>query len=137
MSFGNNKNMKSQILKKNVFFLLPIICLLIISLFDMYEAKAISPLYKSAFKRQTMWIFLSIIAFAVTYKINFRLLYKKINLFYVLGLISLILVLFIGSTVNGASSWFKLGAFSIQPSEIVKFFFIIALAKMIAKETLL
>lgn len=41
----------------------------------------------------------------------------------------LILVLFIGNTVNGAKSWFNLGGLNIQPSEFAKIIIIIIIAQ--------
>jgi len=50
-------------------------------------------------------------------------------IFYVLSLMLLVLVLFIGSDIRGASAWIKIGSFSIEPVEFVKIALIILLAK--------
>ncbi len=50
-------------------------------------------------------------------------------LFYVFSLMLLVLVLFIGSDIRGASAWIKIGSFSIEPVEFVKIALIILLAK--------
>jgi rod shape determining protein RodA len=42
-------------------------------------------------------------------------------LVYGVGLASLVLVLFLGTNIKGATSWFTFGGFSIQPSEFAKF----------------
>lgn len=133
MNFVDNKNMKAKILKKNLQIILPILFLLMISLFDMYGASFVSPLYKNALGRQSVWIILGLIIFWMTYKVDMRLILKYSTLLYIAGIILLVLVLFIGKNINGAYSWFKIGPFSIQPSELFKFFYIIFLSKMIVK----
>ena len=50
-------------------------------------------------------------------------------IFYALSLFLLVLVLFIGSDIRGASAWIKVGSFSIEPVEFVKIALIILLAK--------
>lgn len=50
-------------------------------------------------------------------------------IFYFLVIAALILVLFLGDITNGATSWFEIGKFKLQPSEFAKFSTAIALAK--------
>lgn len=52
--------------------------------------------------------------------------------FYVFTLILLVLVLIFGSTVKGSTSWFQLGRFSFQPSELAKVGTIMALASFLS-----
>ncbi|MGB0929141.1 MAG: rod shape-determining protein RodA [Chitinophagales bacterium] len=53
-------------------------------------------------------------------------------LIYAFSLFFLILVLFLGSEISGSRSWFKLGFFNFQPSEIAKFATCLALAKYLS-----
>jgi rod shape determining protein RodA len=48
---------------------------------------------------------------------------------YLFSLLIMISVLFIGTEINGAHAWIKLGSFSIQPTEFCKFATALALAK--------
>jgi rod shape determining protein RodA len=48
------------------------------------------------------------------------------------SLLSLILVLIIGTTIKGSMSWFTIGRFSVQPSEFAKFFTCIGLASFLS-----
>jgi rod shape determining protein RodA len=48
------------------------------------------------------------------------------------SLLSLILVLIIGTTIKGSTSWFTIGRFSVQPSEFAKFFTCIGIASFLA-----
>lgn len=52
---------------------------------------------------------------------NYRIWTNFAPLWYALSILLLILVLFIGKKIGGARSWFGLGGFSLQPSEVGKF----------------
>ncbi len=52
---------------------------------------------------------------------NFKLWTNFAPLWYFLSLCLLIGVLFIGKKIGGARSWYSLGGFSLQPSELAKF----------------
>jgi rod shape determining protein RodA len=52
---------------------------------------------------------------------NYRIWTNFAPLWYALSILLLILVLIIGKKVGGARSWFGLGGFSLQPSELGKF----------------
>ncbi len=49
-------------------------------------------------------------------------------IFYLISIILLIIVIFIGKTTNGATNWLDLKVFQLQPSEVAKIFLIITLA---------
>ena len=51
---------------------------------------------------------------------------------YALSILSLIAVLFIGKKVSGATSWFSIGGFSLQPSEFAKFATCLAMASYLS-----
>jgi rod shape determining protein RodA len=54
---------------------------------------------------------------------------------YALTNLSLLAVVFMGVTANGAQSWINIGSFNIQPSEFAKVGLIITLAALLHKET--
>ena len=61
-----------------------------------------------------------------------KFLYNNAYIFYIIGVILLILVLFIGKEVNNAKCWFVIPYIgSFQPSEFMKVFLIITLSRMI------
>jgi len=61
-----------------------------------------------------------------------KYLYNNAYIFYIIGIILLILVLFFGTEVNNARCWFKIPLLgTIQPSEFMKIFLIITLSRMI------
>lgn len=77
------------------------------------------------------------IGFILAYFIMFignEFLYKNVWIFYMLGVISLILLLFFGTPINNAKCWFVIpGIGNFQPSEFMKIILILTLAIMINK----
>ncbi len=123
--------MKNTSLRKNLSLLIPVGMLLILSLLDMYGASFTSGLYSKLLGRQTVWIIVGLLAMFLVYHLNMNFLLKFSGLFYILGVLSLVLVLFFGKNVNGARSWFQVGPISFQPSELFKFFYLMYLSKVI------
>jgi rod shape determining protein RodA len=56
-------------------------------------------------------------------------------LVYVLSVAGLVLVLTMGSTINGSRSWLRLGGLSIQPSELAKLAVVIGMALVLAERS--
>lgn len=84
------------------------------------------------FKKQIMWISISIPFFIIAIIIDYEWVAKISPVFYGVFLILLVAVLFTES-VNGATSWFSLGAFSFQPSEFAKIFVILMFSNAVTK----
>jgi cell division protein FtsW (lipid II flippase) len=83
--------------------------------------------------RQSLWIVIGVILFALTLvalRRDFRVLesYK-----YLFGLSAILLLMLpalpgIGQTINGARLWVRVGSFQFQPGELAKIFLIVFLA---------
>ena len=71
------------------------------------------------FTKQIIWFVVSLIAMVVMMFIDYNLLLKASPVLYGISIILLIAVLFT-TPINGASSWFNIGAFSFQPGEFAK-----------------
>src|SRR6056297_184018 len=79
--------------------------------------------------KQLIWIGAALtLAFLILLiETNFYVFFSYI--IYGVVIFLLILVLFFGTEINGAKSWFTIGGFSIQPAEFGKFATALALAK--------
>ena len=84
------------------------------------------------FKKQLIWLVVSLIIMLVVMMIDYETLAKVSPILYGISLITLIAVLFT-KPINGATSWFEIGAFSFQPAEFAKIFVILFLATAIVK----
>ena len=79
--------------------------------------------------RQLLWIGTSIILAVVILLLDSRIIQHYSYHLYLLCLLLVISTFFLGSKVNGATSWIKIGSFSIQPTEFMKFATALTLAK--------
>lgn len=123
--------MKSKIFKNMDWgILVCIIVLLAIGLCALFSATQ-STEYEE-FKRQIMWILISIPIMIVIILIDYHSIAKIAPILYGIIMIALIAVLFT-SPVNGATSWFNIGSVSIQPAEFAKVIVILCLAIAMAK----
>ncbi|MCI8641496.1 MAG: rod shape-determining protein RodA [Clostridia bacterium] len=84
------------------------------------------------FKKQILWFIASIIIMVIVMLINYELLVRLSPIFYGISTILLIAVLFT-KPINGATSWFDIGGFSLQPSEFAKIVVILFLTLIISK----
>ena len=83
---------------------------------------------------QVVWYVVGVIAIIVIMQFDSEQLWKLTTWVYILGLLLLLAVLFLYDRATfadtGAKSWFRFGTFSFQPSEVVKIFYILILAKV-------
>lgn len=70
--------------------------------------------------RQSIWTVIAVFTFLVVMAIEWNFWNTFAYPVYAISLVLLILVLFLGSEIKGARSWFSLGPGSFQPSEIAK-----------------
>lgn len=84
------------------------------------------------FKKQIIWFVVSIIMMIIAMVIDYEILVKLSPIFYGISIILLVIVLFT-EPINGATSWFNIGSFSLQPSEFAKVAVTLFLAFTISK----
>src|SRR5215831_14268595 len=85
--------------------------------------------------RQLMWGSAGVLAAVLTACFDYRKLERYAYLLYAAGLGLLIAVPLIGSVGNGSRRWIGVGAFSVQPSEMMKLALIVALARYFHSQT--
>jgi rod shape determining protein RodA len=83
--------------------------------------------------RQLYWIAIGMLAFIFTISIDYRHLVRFAYILFLIGVILLFAVLFIGKRGMGAQRWIVLGPFSFQPSEFFKILFIVALSRYLSR----
>jgi len=87
------------------------------------------------YMRQLEWCAIATVAFFILLRVDYHFLADYSPVFYFGSLLMLIAVLFFGKRISGAKSWFSLGYFNFQPSEIAKIATILFLARYLSQET--
>ena len=114
-------------MKNRIYLITSVVLLSLIGIIMIYSSSYIWANYKyndslKYFKNQFLFLIIGLIIMYVISKIDYHIYYKKSKLILLICIVSLLLVLIpgIGTIRNGSRSWFKLGPFSIQPSEFTK-----------------
>ncbi|MGN7359251.1 FtsW/RodA/SpoVE family cell cycle protein [Paenibacillus sp. SAF-054] len=103
-----------------------------ISLMAIYSVTAGTKFEGSHIKMLEYYILAFIVLFGLIL-LDYKLLVKYALYVYLFGILLLIAVNFLGSDVNGAQGWFKIGGFSLQPAELFKLILIIFLTYLLMK----
>jgi rod shape determining protein RodA len=111
-----------------------VLSLCVIGLINLYSATysisgaKLSPLFVSQLIWFCIGVTVSFLLLLVDYRIFIRLAYPL----YVVSVLLLLAVVFFGKEVAGNKNWLVIGPFTMQPSELAKIAFIIALARYLA-----
>ncbi len=82
--------------------------------------------------RQLIWILLGVVVLVVAALFDYNWLKHYSFVFYLLSVILLLVVVFVGRWVLGAQRWIPIGPFQFQPSEFSKIFLILFLASYLS-----
>lgn len=119
--------------KVEMSILLPIMIFFIVSVISIYSTRRLLGVeFQNLYLKQIIWYLIGIVLAYSTMALGNKFLYNNAYIFYIIGVLSLVLVLFFGITVNNATCWFKIPFLgTLQPSEFMKIFLIITLSRMI------
>lgn len=101
-----------------------------IGLATVHSASAEMPV--DYFPRQAAWVAIGIVLLLAVISIDYHILLDFSVVLYVLGLASLVAVLFLGVERGGAANWLQIGPWQFQPSEFAKLATALFLARYLA-----
>ncbi|WP_194766809.1 rod shape-determining protein RodA [Tamlana sp. I1] len=84
------------------------------------------------FGKQIIFISISIILIILLLAIDAKFYERFASVIYLISMLSLVGLFIFGKNVNGATSWYSFGSFTIQPSEFAKFATALAVAKFVS-----
>ncbi len=99
----------------------------VVNLYSATSAAGVS--LRDVYLQQIYWLTLGAGAAVLIAAIDYRHLERYGWVAYGIGIVLLVLVFLLGRNIRGSQRWIPIGSFSLQPSEIMKLCFIIALAK--------
>lgn len=119
----------------NLRIVIPIILFSIISIITIYSSQTmLSSSFNDLYIKQIIWYLIGFILVIFISRKKNQTNDNLINILYIIGNILLILVLFFGTEANGSRCWFTIpGIGSFQPSEFMKIFLILMIAKELEK----
>jgi len=82
--------------------------------------------------KQLVFIVLSIVLIILILSIEAKFYERFASIIYLVSLLSLLGLFLFGKNINGATSWYNIGGFTLQPSEFAKFATALAVAKYIS-----
>ena len=84
-------------------------------------------------KKQLVNVAIGVVLMVMVSATDHRYVRILAPLVYLASVVGLVLVLLMGSTVNGSRSWFIIGGLSVQPSELAKLAVVIGMALLVAE----
>jgi rod shape determining protein RodA len=88
--------------------------------------------FSTKYGKQLIFICLTIPLIIIILFFNSKFYERYASILYVASIISLLLLFPFGKEINGAKSWFNFGVLGLQPSEFVKAFTALAVAKLLS-----
>lgn len=107
---------------------IPLVLLILFGLIAIYSSTVNHPLASGRFQQQVIAAITAIFVFFIVYSLPQQLFKSFAVTTYIISILLLIAVLFVGKTVYGAKSWLSFGPIGFQPSEIGKLGTILCLA---------
>jgi len=102
----------------------------VIGVVNLYSATSVARASLSdVYVQQVYWLVTGGILATVIAAVDYRHYERLGYLLYGVGIVLLLLVFILGRDIRGSSRWIYIGSFSFQPSEFMKLFLCIALAK--------
>ena len=100
-----------------------------IGLFNLISATAVQDKSLGLYKNQLLWFGVGLAATALVLLLHYSFFSRLAYIIYFANLILLVAVLAVGKSSLGAKRWIGIGAFRVQPSELMKLSLVICLAK--------
>jgi rod shape determining protein RodA len=131
-----------RVQKNNIFFGIDLtlvflyLLLVVFGWMNIYAASITSESHEvfdfsTKYGKQMIWIGMSIALMIVLLFIDAKAYEKFAPFIYIICIISLIGLFVLGKKINGATSWYDFGGFSLQPSEFAKVGTVLALGKLL------
>jgi len=88
--------------------------------------------FSTKYGKQLVFICLTFPLIVLILFFNSNFYEKFSSIFYIISILSLLGLFVFGKTINGATSWYNFGVIGLQPSEFVKAFTALAVAKLLS-----
>src|SRR5574344_872689 len=94
----HNSNMK----RKKIWLIIPLLIIMIFSILDMFNAPLLDSINKDLYFKQIIWFGLTFVIILLGKKIKLNQIFGLSFIMYIINVILLVLVLFFGKEIHGA-----------------------------------
>jgi rod shape determining protein RodA len=102
----------------------------VVGVVNLYSAtSAAGPAVRDVYIQQVYWLTLGAGVAVLVAAVDYRHFERYGWIAYGVGVAMLVLVFLLAREIRGSQRWIPIGSFSLQPSELMKLFFIVAMAK--------
>ena len=101
----------------------------VLGVVNLYSASSAAGARSDIYIQQIYWLTLGTGVAVLVVAIDYRHFERNAWFIYGAGIVLLVLVFLLGRSIRGSTRWISIGGFSLQPSELMKIFLIVALAK--------
>ncbi len=122
--FYKTNSEKTDVAK--IFLVISLILLHFIGLLALFSVSGDGENF--AYKQLTYTIFFSVLC-VIIYKMDISFFYRNAYILYFCGVLLLLIAHFMGYKAMGAQRWIRIGPVNIQPSEFMKIFVVLAIAR--------
>ncbi len=88
--------------------------------------------FSQIYAKQLFFIGLSVVLIIFILALDTKFYERFSSIFYILSMLSLVGLFFFGKNINGATSWYAIGSFTLQPGEFAKIATALAVAKYVS-----
>ncbi len=92
-------------------------------------------LWQNIFQRQILWVLIGIVLFFIVSGLSYRWLWDWTYVLYIIAVLFLLLVIFLGQERLGAQRWLSFGWFNFQPSEFAKIVMTVFIARYFSRKS--
>lgn len=85
------------------------------------------------YQKQVVWALVGVVAALGLALFDYRRMRALVPWIYAAGLFMLVLVLFVGTELNGARRWLNIFGFYLQPAEVMKLILIVTMARFLSR----
>lgn len=135
MKTGLQVEERTRFKRLDLNFAFVILSLNLIGLINLYSATHGVHIDESTrlFWQQILWLFVGWVVFFTVTFVDYQFFARAAYALFVLNLLALLAVSFVGTTSLGAQRWLDLGFFRYQPSETMKLVLVVILAKFLSQ----
>ena len=105
-------------------------------LLGVYRTLALTGEWQDFLLRQSLWALTAWSIFFIMLRVKFNWLIQWALPLAGVGALALLFLQIAGTTLNGMTGWYQIGSITIQPSEIIKVFYILALVVILHRQSL-